>query len=435
MRHRLRDKHRLRDLQAVDRLGATLIGGVYALGGGSLRSDNPLDCKLLQMKSLHLEWLHEAGLLTWDPRTGQLAPSERGEASLADTGEREWVVTVRLLPPVTDVHRLPEAARSDIYAYERATGKVTPSETGDDELFLEDVHRLASVRKHVDEDRIWLRAGTRVTNLATGEEFTGDLDNLFRWGPLSRDDENLWPHPVEALAGRYADLTPFTRNAGRKVKLVSGDRADLIAAIDEVRGPSGKVVVKVNYRKYAIFTLDLSEHPSTDAALWAEEDLGWTLIHLEGQPDSFLVQEHVEMTFERRYFVVDHIAVASAGCVEEYHPYSRVGVRFDPRARRHRHAGEDIIWADRQAEALNAFAREVVAEFKRSPWGSTLTEYVLDVAFGPDGSPLVVELNGIRNSGLYASDHGAVIQRLTDRRDVWGKAPHARPRATAGEDH
>lgn len=137
------------------------------------------------------------------------------------------------------------------------------------------------------------------------------------------------------------------------------------------------------------------------------------------------------MTFEYRVFVVDHLTVDAAGAVEEYHPYSRVKGR-DPRMRRRRGIEDpDIIWAEGHANRLSEFSREVAQEIQRSPWRKKLTEYVLDVALGPEGEPLIVELNGIRNSGLYASDPAHVVYCLTRRLDVWGKAPHARPRAGA----
>ncbi len=41
----------------------------------------------------------------------------------------------------------------------------------------------------------------------------------------------------------------------------------------------------------------------------------------------------------------------------------------------------------------------------------TLRQYVLDVALGADGEPLVVELNGLLNAGLYASDRTSSLER------------------------
>lgn len=409
------EKRRLRDLQRVDALGATYDRGNYSVGGE-------------RAHWIPYEWLWGAGYLTLDG--GRLILTEKGERTVSEPVEREWLLNVGVVAPKTPTVRLPENARSDVYAYERALGRVTPHEHGDDELFLEDVHRLAAVRRHVDEDRIWLRTPERVFNLASGEEFTGDLSTLFRWGPLSRAEESRAPIETEVAAADYHRYPFFHRHAGRKTALADATTESLLAAIEEVAPASGKVVVKVTRRKYAVVTLDVTD--GARDALYDSDALMGSLMHLEGDRDAYLVQEHVDMTFERRVFVVDHHTVESAGCVEEYHPYSRV-TASDPRMRRRRRRGgtdPDVIWAEEQTKRLMNFAREVAREVKQSPWRRKLTEYVLDVALGPDGEPLIVELNGIRNCGLYASDHGHVVRTLTMRADIWGKAPHARPRAT-----
>lgn len=285
------------------------------------------------------------------------------------------------------------------------------------------------MRKHVDHDRVWLQTPDRTFNLGTGEDFTGDTSTLFRWGPLSRDEERRAPHPVETQASNYHNLSVFQRYAGRKIALADADVEDLIAAIEKVAPASGKVVVKVTRRKYAVVTLDVSG--GVRDALYNSDALMGSLMHLEGDRQAYLVQEHVDMTFERRVFVIDHNTVSSAGCIEEYQPYDSLS-NHDPRMRRRRGVGDpDVIWAPEQTKVLLDFAHKVAREIKGGYWDDKLPEYVLDVAFGPDGQPLIVELNGIRNSGLYASDPDHVVYCLTQRRDVWGKAPHARPRVTA----
>ena len=408
------EKRRFRDLQRVDQLGATYVKGRYTVGGEPAHW-------------IPYEWLWGAGYLTLEGEN--LVLSEKGERTVAQPPEREWLLNVRLIAPKSRTFDLPSAARSDLFAYEGALGRVTESEHGDDELFLEDVARFAGVLKHVDHDRIWLRTPERIFNLATGEDFTGDPSTLFRWGPLSRDEEKRNPHPVEARASDYHRLNVFHRYAGRKIALADANIESLLSAIEEVAPPSGKVVVKVTRRKYTVETLDVTG--GARDALYDSDALMGSLMHLEGDRDAYLVQEHVDMTFERRVFVIDHNPVSSAGCVEEYHPYSRVS-HGDPRMRRRRGVGDpDIIWAPEQTKLIMDFARNVAREIKGSYLSGDLTEYVLDVALGPDGQPLIVEFNGIRNSGLYASDPAHIVYCLTQRPDVWSRAPHARPRILA----
>lgn len=409
------EKRRFRDLQAVDQLGLTLDeDGRWHLGGEHV---NPVA----------YEWLWTAGYI--EHRGKSIVPTAKGENLLAEPQEREWLLTVKLVVPESPTFRLPRNATRDIYDYERAVGRVQEMPSGDDELFLEEVARFAAVRQHVDNDRIWLKAGDRVTNLATGEEFVGDLTALFPWGPQSKTDEATNPHPVERHVSEYHLLPWFHAHAGRKTAVADATLESLIWAIGDVAPPSGKVVIKVTRRKYLVHTLDVSG--GIEEAIFADDVLGGVLMHLEGDVAAFLVQEHVDMTFERRMFVVDGIVVASAGCVEEYHPYSLVAVP-DPRMRRRRGVGDpDIIWAEQQTTELVRFASRIAAEIHRQRAGASMPEYVMDVAFGPDGQPLVVEFNGIRNSGLYAVDCGRIIRALTERRGVWGKAPHARPRVSA----
>lgn len=409
------EKRRFRDLQAVDRLGATYKAGKYTVGGEPAHW-------------IAYEWLWGAGYLTLDGE--DLVLTERGEKAVSEPEEREWLLTITGRPPKTSQPRRGAASEGDVWAYERVLGRTQESDAGDDELFLEDVARLASVRRFVDDDRIWVRHAGRVFNVGNGAEFVGEESALFRWGPMSRAESALNPIPSEQVADRYHELPMFERHAGRKLAVADATIESLVEAIREVAPASGKVVVKATRAKYALERLNVTD--GIERALFDSDVLTLALMHLDGDRDAFLVQEHIDMTFERRYFVVDHLTVTSAGAVEEYTPYDRVVPHSDPRTRRRRVVSDpDIIWAPEQTKVLSDFARQVAQEVKSSPWRKQLTEYVLDVALGPDGKPVIVEFNGIRNSGLYAADYDSVIRALTARRDVWGKAPHARPRATA----
>lgn len=410
------EKRRFRDLQAADRLGATYKAGKYTLGGEPTHW-------------IAYEWLWGAGYLTLNGE--DLVLTERGEKAVSEPEEREWLLTITGRVPKTSNPRRRSATQVDVWAYERVLGRPQESDTGDDELFLEDVARLASVRRFVDDDRIWVRHGGRTFNVGTGLEFTGDESSLFRWGPMSRADSALNPIRSEQVADHYHQLPMFQRHAGRKLVVADATIESLVDAIRQVAPASGKVIVKATRAKYALERLDVTE--GIERALFDSDALTLALMHLDGDRDAFLVQEHIDMTFERRYFVVDHLTVTSAGAVEESTPYDRVVSHSDPRTRRRRGVNDlDIIWASEQTTVLSDFARQVAHEVKASPWRKDLTEYVLDVALDSDGNPLIVEFNGIRNSGLYAADYDRVIRVLTERRDVWGHAPHARPRETAG---
>lgn len=416
-------KHRYRDLQAIDQLGAGRTSeGEFTIGGQPVRSFNSHGCGGADLTGLHIEWLWAAGYL--EQVGEQLVLTDKAERVLVNPVEREWLYSVRPVVPKTHLQGRPRNP-DDVYLHSRHFGFPSPQPDGDDELYLEEVARFAAVARHVDNDRIWLDRDGVITNLVTGEEYTGDRRALFPWGMRTRQQEAFYPVAADRSADSYFRKPVFLRHAGRKVKVVDASYQSLVSAIHEVAGDSGKVVVKVARPKYGITTLDVTG--GVEAAVDGDELLMGALVHLEGDWEAFIVQEHVEMTFERRFFVVGKIALTSAGCIEEYTPFERIG-QHDPRMRRHR-SDEDIIWATEQTKRLDDFASRIARKVQWTP--GDLTEYVLDVAFGPDGEPLIVEFNSIRNAGLYATSPDTVVRNLTARPDVWGKAPHARPRVTA----
>jgi len=406
-------KDRLRDLQAADTLGATYRVDENRVGRFRLGDQ--------EVPFQRYEWLWVAGYLELDG--DRLVPTEKAEKLLSNPQEREWLYSVAGVRPARNLRDFPEKARVAARDYDRKVG-IPKTGPEDDELFLEEVARFTAVADQVDNDRIWLNRDGAITNLATGEPFTGDRDALFPWGAQPRLDETCHPVAADRFADRYYHWPVFTRYAGRKVRVVDADEGQLLAACEQVAGEDGRVVVKVTRPKYGMTTINVRH--SVAHAIVEDDLIMGALMHLDGTKDAFLVQKHIEMQFERRFFIVDGLAVASAGCIPAYTPFDRLAPH-DPRMRRHRRDGEDIIWAPEQTKTLHDFADRIATELRHS---GNLSEYVLDVALNRDGNPLIVEFNGIRNAGLYASDPHWVVRALLRRDDVWGRAPHARPRAT-----
>ncbi|SDH53756.1 ATP-grasp domain-containing protein [Microbacterium sp. 77mftsu3.1] len=412
MRNNLHDKERLRDLQAIDRRGSSRAPRATM--------------------SLREEWLWTAGLVTFDKSTGNLIPTERGEAILDDTGEREWLYSVRPVTPKTPVPRFSSLSHA-VWDYERRLGKLPDaSDDGDDEVFREEIARFRALLSIVDNDRIWInRSGGRpIVNLITGEEFAGERDELFEWGMRSNQDTALHPLAAEQKADSYfTHHIGFTEQcAGRKIVHADATLDSLTDALRRVAEVSERAFIKGTRLKSGITTLDLTgvtDYEDYEALILSDPFLAGELMYRDGDRWAFLVQEWVDMTFERRFFIVDGITVAHAGCIEEYTPFDHLKGVEDCRMKRHR-SDTDILWAAAETKLLGDFARQVgKGIYDRD---KAMSEFVLDVAIGPDGQPLIVELNGIRNAGLYASSPGRVIDLLARRRDVWSKAPHARPR-------
>lgn len=173
-------------------------------------------------------------------------------------------------------------------------------------------------------------------------------------------------------------------------------------------------VVKAAARKIGVWAVELDDDPEVvRERLLAEMD--WTYVRLEGQRDSLLAQEAIDMQWEYRLFVVDGTLVTGAGCIEEHTPLDRIaGVAFDTRVRRHRgHLGgtpSDIEDRPDLVHSLLDFGLEMAEEHG----GTTVIDVALNAA---TGTPVVVELNDLPNSGLYASDHWATTRALIGARD------------------
>lgn len=223
----------------------------------------------------------------------------------------------------------------------------------------------------------------------------------------------VWVPEADQHADRYPALQAFARHAGRTIAVVSHDEGDspLVAAVHElfVRGEETVRVKVVARPKYGMYRVP---RPATLAlgamreALWAE--CGYALEHLRRLPGAFLVQQEIPMRYEYRLFVVDGRPVTGAGCVDRHTPLD-CRAAFDTAVERERGDGSVVQEPDIVATLVKfgaTVASEVGVELPR------LSEYALDVALGPDDQPLVVELNGLRNSGLYASDPSLVIAAL-----------------------
>ena len=220
----------------------------------------------------------------------------------------------------------------------------------------------------------------------------------------------------ELLARDYVHSQIFRRNAGRTV-LLCGRREEpddpVPLDIFDALGAAfllgaRRILIKVNLQKYAIFRFDIpSDDPREieDKLTTENPDFGLALVHLAGRNNMFMVQDFIPMTYEYRVIVFDHEAVAGAGCVEAHTPLDNEAP-WDPKVEEVRSNGEvehrpDL--AARYAEFAKAFVQEYKAE--RPNAGN----YTLDLAIS-DGRVVVIELNPLRNYGLYAMNFDAVLR-------------------------
>lgn len=295
---------------------------------------------------------------------------------------------------------------------------------GDYEDFVEQAVRLEAALESVGADNVWLVISTNpgtAVNAGTGETRPAEeLQHLPRYGTQpSRRHQDVDMEQAR-LAAAYYRYEAFLSRAGRRMALcgfgmedeTATELGDVLAgwAADGV----GRAFLKSSRVKYAAFPVDLPEgfRPEHGArAVYDELDYG--AMSLEGQRESLIAQEFVTMEYEYRVFVVEQRAVTGAGCIEEYTPLDNNGYAFDNKLRRNRSERSDVELAPEIAGMLKGYARRAIeALAKEVP---ELEDYVIDVAMDADEEPLIIELNSLLNSGLYASQPSRVTEAMAAR--------------------
>ncbi|MET4144175.1 ATP-grasp domain-containing protein [Arthrobacter sp. UYCo732] len=292
-------------------------------------------------------------------------------------------------------------------------GPVAEGGEGDYEDFWEQAVRLHAAIEAFGPGNIWLTVSQHeygeARNLGTGERRPlGELAHLPRYGAQASQRHQSVDQPQALLADNYYEYEAFRARAGRRLAVCgfapteegATDLGDVLAgfAADGIR----KAFLKANLNKYAAFPVDLPEgFTRDDAGATMYDALDFGAMYLEGASRNLLAQEFVTMEYEYRVFVVGHCAVTAAGCIEEFTPLDNNGYRFDNKLRRNRAEASEVGVEPAIAGILTGFARNTIDALALEV--PELTDYVIDVALGADGEPLVIELNPLLNSGLYAS--------------------------------
>jgi hypothetical protein len=138
----------------------------------------------------------------------------------------------------------------------------------------------------------------------------------------------------------------------------------------------------------------------------------WHLARFEGLPKALLLQDQVPMAFETRLFVVGGEVVAGAGCVEAHTPLDADGDFVSSLLEAKRNQGP-VLTHPHTRDVLVDFGRGVA----KAAAAEGLTDFVLDVALGPNG-PLVVEFNPGHNAGLYATPIRALVRAILARTET-----------------
>lgn len=240
------------------------------------------------------------------------------------------------------------------------------------------------------------------------------------YGPLTRFGlGNLVSLPQEELATSYARLAPFRAHSGRRVDLVSvgggWDESEEVGVavqqkLREYRdaGVTDAAIKSVSPKRFplTVFPIAEGENPLPP---FVEDSISECAFQLMGRPEAFILQSRINVQYEYRMFVVDGVPVTGAGNIEEFTPLDSTGAAFDHRMRQFRGPRSEVQEQRERLERYRSFSSYVAAEFATEG----LVTYVLDVATdGDTGEPIIVELNGLLNSGLFASDPLHVTKRL-----------------------
>ena len=169
--------------------------------------------------------------------------------------------------------------------------------------------------------------------------------------------------------------------------------------------------VKVAGTKRGAARVSLREQSEAQLKQRLVDHFEWTLIELAGRKDALLVQDFVEMKHEYRIFVVDGVPGAGAGCIEEFTPLNNEGKAFDERTRETRispdGSGREVVARPDVVARYKAAAPGIVKDLiKGNP---RMRTFVLDLCHVGD-QVAVVEVNGVRNAGLYAMKYDVVFE-------------------------
>lgn len=284
--------------------------------------------------------------------------------------------------------------------------------TGDREDWLEAVLRLDTLLNVHPREHVWVRTTTehQAVNAATGEVCTdaGRLARMKLVGPVANVghlSQSYLSDPRlagERVVDSYWAEPVFLAHAGRPViRTTCGEGQGFPATKDTINALApGRVCVKDIDPKMSFFT---TTSPFDSHDFFSKVSM-WSL----DRPGALLVQPWVPLSAEYRIFVVGHKVVTGAGCIEHLTPVDALARPFDLRVERTRGASPVFEAPELVARYLQ-WAESYTAAWRQAH--STCGDYVVDVALKTDTDEVVaIEMNGLHNSGLYASDVRALFE-------------------------
>ncbi|MEO3931392.1 hypothetical protein WMO79_01075 [Micrococcaceae bacterium Sec7.4] len=315
-------------------------------------------------------------------------------------------------------------------AWTRAFGEPNYREDGDVEHFVENMARFDAA------SRAFGYANTRILHTA-GKHLSSLCD--FHGAPILSTEEALLPEPAfvfgpvsswcdEHHTGRrkdpadhYWEIPAFESLSGRHWALAGyfpddQNEPDLLGVLqgmfdDGIR----RFVVKGTAAKTLLVKFTLTVRPTDLFGRGSEipSEIIDSALHLEGRSGVFLVQEHIPMVDEYRFFMAGDRPASGAGCIEHFTPLDSRGTAFDGRVEGKRNSGcvrDDVEVVNRLRDFAAAAGRIL---YEQAP--ALGAAWVMDLAVNQEtGEVVLIELNPARNAGLYASSPSAWMGAVRD---------------------
>lgn len=317
-----------------------------------------------------------------------------------------WLVDILPVHCPSNISDVPVSYR---HIWETIVGPVTSGD-GDREQWLEQAARLEAAFRWLDDPLIRIRGREQpIPNVMTLPHY-GVLSNMPFADQLS----------LIGNANRYDRFHVLDTEYGRSVLRADCTPASIDQAIFDMRKqhPTSGIVVKfmaasklmpLCFIDPDLTCMMISEETGEpyrtrfDSTAW----LGWTGIRFDGEPSCILVQQRVRMRYEYRIHVIANHAVCGAGCIEQYTPADNQGARYDPRMQINR-GNSPIETKPELANQYATYAQQIANKLA----GQVTRPYVIDLYYGEDNQPHVLELNDQTNAGLYALDMDRLLQAV-----------------------
>lgn len=332
---------------------------------------------------------------------------------------QQWIISA---PPVSPPEK-PLPNHPVFQTWEGYMGQINAGQ-GDYEHFVEQAFRLHSAVTSFGPENIWILPPygmeteiTMVQNLSTDK--WESYESLIQAGAKRYGAIPGTRHSHGNDVDDYCTLNSFKKFSGRVTGLGGfSDLPDESSSIETTlaiikRSGANEALLKRRHAKLSLIRLPLDNwNPGDSFFSCVGENDGWALINDEGLKNAYLVQEVIPMRFEYRFFVIGGKVVTGAGCVENLTPLDNDGSAFDDNMKEFR-VSQQLSPVEPHPEILSqylAFAERVVEEIREER--PDFDRYVLDVALGRDGSPVIVELNSESNAGFYACNPQLITDAL-----------------------